>query len=178
MNKILLRKICKYGVYTVLIFLSFLIQCTPGALTFCGVKPLLVFPLCIAIAFFEGEYTSAILAVVGGLLCDFTADTLFGFNSLVMLILTCAAGLMVIYLIRPTIVNVLLVGFGALFIREIVDFIFSYLVWGYEGLPVLFYTRLMPGAIYSAIFTPLFFLLVKWVHHFFEEQSMREVGVL
>ncbi len=176
MNRQRLRLILKYLLYVLVIFFAFIAQTTPGVLSFCGVRPTLVLPACICIAVYEGEYVGGLLGALGGLLCDFCADSIFGFNSILFVVLCCAAGLGFIYLIRSTFTNVLMISLAALFLRALIEFFFSYVIWGHEALSGLFYMYVAPSAVWSAAFTPIFYFIARGIHRGFESADEREAG--
>ena len=62
MTKYLRRKIMKFFVYAVIVFMAYIIQTTPGLFDFYGIKPILVLPACICIAVYEGEFAGGLLA--------------------------------------------------------------------------------------------------------------------
>jgi len=177
MNRQNLRLFAKYAIYVAVIFFAYILQSTPGLFEFCGVKPLLVLPACICAAVYEGEYAGGLLAVFGGLLCDFASDTIFGFNAILFLVLCCATGLAFMYLVRAAFANVMFVSLGALFVRALLVFAFSYAIWGYGGLASLFYTYTAPSVVWSAAFTPIFFFIARGVHSAFEPADEKEAGI-
>ncbi len=174
MTKYLRRKILKFFVYAVIVFISYIIQSTPGFLEFQGVKPILVLPACICLAIYEGEFAGGLFGFFAGIFCDSAAETVFGFNALFYLILCAAAGLFAIYLFRRNTLNILLVCLIAIFARSFVEFFFSYLLYSYEGLSGFFYLEIAPQIVYSSIFSLPYCLLFRWLHKKFEPEEARE----
>ena len=66
-------QLLKWGCYVLALFVCAALQTTPGLFQLGEAKPLLVLPLCLAVAVFEGEFAGALLGAVGGLLWDCTA---------------------------------------------------------------------------------------------------------
>lgn len=84
------------------------LQTTPGFLTVFGVKPNFVIPAAVCVAMHEGEFTGAFYGVLAGVLCDLGGFALAGFNAMILLAACTAVGLLVIYLLRPGVINFVL----------------------------------------------------------------------
>ena len=61
-------QLLKWGCYELALFVCAALQTTPGLFQLGQAKPLLVLPLCLAVAVFEGEFAGALFGTVGGLL--------------------------------------------------------------------------------------------------------------
>ena len=61
-------QLLKWGCYVLALFVCAALQTTPGLFQLGQAKPLLVLPLCLAVAVFEGEFAGALLGTVGGVL--------------------------------------------------------------------------------------------------------------
>ncbi|HPD88582.1 MAG TPA: rod shape-determining protein MreD [Oscillospiraceae bacterium] len=168
-----LRNLMKYGSYVLILFFSYILQATPG-IGFLGVKPMLVLPACICIAFLEDEFSGGLLGVFAGIFCDFSSDTVFGFNALLFLIFCVGAGLAAEYAVRRSLINVMLFSLTAVFLRAGLEFVFSFALYRYEGAAAYFYTVMGPEIVLTSVFTPLYFFLTKLVHHRFRPSSERE----
>ena len=59
-------QLLKWGCYVLALFVCAALQTTPGLFQLGQAKPLLVLPLCLAVAVFEGEFAGALLGAVGG----------------------------------------------------------------------------------------------------------------
>ena len=84
-------QLLKWGCYVLALFVCAALQTTPGLFQLGEAKPLLVLPLCLAVAVFEGEFAGALLGTVGGLLWDCTAGRTVGMLALELLLL-CGIG--------------------------------------------------------------------------------------
>ena len=80
-------QIFKWVCYTLLMLLCTVLQTMPGLFQLGEAKPLLVLPLCLAVAVFEGEFAGALLGTVGGLLWDYAAGRTVGMLALELLLL-------------------------------------------------------------------------------------------
>lgn len=92
----------KNFIYTLLILLAYLLQETP-ALFPAALRPVLVISMVTAIAMNEGEFSGGLFGLFGGLLCDTAVFHIFGAASIFFLVLGCGCGLLIIYLIQPTV---------------------------------------------------------------------------
>ena len=80
-------QLLKWGCYVLALFVCAALQTTPGLFQLGEAKPLLVLPLCLAVAVFEGEFAGALLGTVGGLLWDYAAGRTVGMLALELLLL-------------------------------------------------------------------------------------------
>lgn len=166
-NKVL---IIKYFLYTILIILLFVLQTTPKFLAVFGVKPNFIIPAAICISMLEGEFIGGVFGAVAGVLCDLGGFTLFGFNAIILLIASVAAGLMFIYLLRPGIINFVLMTTGAMAARGLLDFLLNYVMWGYQNVWMVFLYQTLPTILYTAAVSPLIYYLFTWTHRKFESR--------
>ena len=149
----------KHLTYTLLLMGLYVLQATPGFLMVLGIKPLLVLPAVVCIAMQEGEYLGGIYGMVGGMFCDLSSFTYFGFNALLFLLMGVGIGLLVEYLLNNSAINALLLTLGAMVIKGLVEFFFMYGIWGYEGAGLIYLNKMIPTLIYSALFVPLWYRL-------------------
>ena len=156
-----LYHILKWSSYVLLIIIAYVLQTTTSLFVIFGVKPLLLVPLAVCIAMFEGEMAGALIGAFGGLLCDLSSALIYGFNGLLFLILCTAAGLLVFHLMRLTLTNALIFSLIALAVRDLLEFYFLYVLWGYEGASIIFLQKFLPSIFYSLLFTFPYFWLVR-----------------
>ena len=173
MTKYLYKKILKYFLYFLFIFLLFVLQSVPGLLDYCSVSPILVLPACICIAVYEGELPGGIMGFFAGILCDSASETVFGFNAFFYLVLCVTASLVVIYLLRKSTLNIMLISLAAILVRSFMEYFFKFQIYGYESAPVVFFQSFGPQIAYSAIFVLPFCLIIRYVHERFEPESQQ-----
>lgn len=162
--------VAKHMAYIAVLVLLYVLQTTPGFLTVFGVKPNFVIPAAICVAFHEGEFVGGLYGALAGILCDLSGFTLFGFNSIITLACCVAAGLLVIYLLRPTVVNFVLLVFAALLARGLLEYLFNYWMWGYDNVWMVLVYNTIPTVLYSTAASPLVFYLLAWVSGRFEKR--------
>ena len=103
------------------------------------------------------------------------ADTIFSMlvgwaiNSAMILLAACTAvGLLVIYLLRPGVINFVLLLSAVLLARGLLDFLLNYVMWGYDHVWMVFVYDVLPGVIYTVAVSPLVYYLYTAVHAWFE----------
>ena len=150
----------KNFIYTLLILLAYLLQETP-ALFPAALRPVLVISMVTAIAMNEGEFSGGLFGLFGGLLCD----------TAVFLVLGCGCGLLIIYLIQPTVRSAFLLSGSFALIYGLAAHYLIYGMWGYEGAARLLFTRTFPSAASTAVFGMGCFWLVRKIRLAFEEAA-------
>ena len=122
---------------------------------------MLVLPAVICIAMFEGELTGALIGVFGGLLCDLSSGLIYGFNGLLFLLFCAAAGLLILHLMRLTLTNALIFSLVALAVRDLLEFYFLYILWGYEGSSIIFLRKFCLCLLLPSLLFPLLLACAK-----------------
>lgn len=153
----------KWGSYSLILFLFYILQTMPGLFELWGVKPVLIMSLAVCISMFEDVLPSAVFGMAAGLLWDISSDKLFGFNGLIFLVISAAVSLLCIYYLRSKLLNSLMFIGAAALCQGFIDYAFYYVLWGYSGVSKILYLHILPTALYTAAVTPLVFLLVRFV---------------
>ena len=107
-------QLLKWGCYVLALFVCAALQTTPGLFQLGEAKPLLVLPLCLAVAVFEGEFAGALLGTVGGLLWDCTAGRTVGMLALELLLLCFAVSAVMQLYFKNSAANFALIASAAL----------------------------------------------------------------
>lgn len=154
----------KWLSYSLILFLLYILQTTPGFFQIFGIKPVFIIPFAVTVVMFEGEFSGAVFAGIAGLLWDMSSGRLFGFFGFFALLLCCLCGLFVIYLIKQNLVNTIIMSAIILTLLFLLDFYFNFVIWGYEKTYILLLTRILPSIIYSAVFVPLYYFIVSKIH--------------
>lgn len=160
----------KYTVYVLFILICYILQETPALFSIFGIKPLLIVPAAVCIAVFEGEFSGALLGAFAGVLCDMGSITIFGFNGIVMLIMCAACGLLILFLLRQSMLNAVVLCAAVLFIRGSLEYLACLAIWGFEGVGMYYLRYTLPCIAYSAAVSPLIFLAVKKIHSLFAQK--------
>ncbi len=145
----------KPAAYGLVLLAAALLQAAPGALpAVFGARPLLLLPVVVGIAMFEGPVFGGGAGAGAGLLWDLYAAHLFGFRALLLLILGCACGLLVRLLIRNNLLSALLLTAGALLAFGLIDWFFSDLLFLKEDALYILFRLALPDWLYSLALTP------------------------
>lgn len=155
------RRYLKWAVYGAAILLAVILQSLPRLFpSVGGARPILVIPVVVCIAMFEGPIGGAAAGIAGGILWDLFSDRLLGFNALLLLFICCACGLMAQLLIRNNLLSSLLMTAAALFSQGILDWFFNVLLLSKsEPLYTLLHLTL-PNMLYSFLLTPILYFII------------------
>lgn len=154
----------KMTIYGTALLLLYVLQTTPGFLTFWGAKPLLVLPLVVSLAMMEGELVGGLFGLAAGILCDTSAITIFGINSLIYMAACVAIGLIVIYYMQPSCTNSLIFTGLVLLFRQLFEFFFYYVMWDYEDISIILLRHMLPMVLLTLLTTPLMYHFVRLIH--------------
>lgn len=158
------HKIFKWAVYLALIFLLCMIQMTPHLLpAIFGARPVLLIPIVVCIAMFEGDALGITCGIVGGLFWDAIGSRLLGFNSILMLLFAFACAMLIEHLMSRRLVTAMLFCAGALMIWQLADWLCFHVIPGYGSAGYTLLTTGLPVVIYSFVFLFPFYFLVRWM---------------
>ena len=163
-------RIQKMSLYGGALLILYVLQTTPNFLTFWGAKPLLVLPLVVSIAMMEGELVGGLFGLAAGILCDTSGITIFGINSLIYMAACVGIGLLVIYYMQPSRLNSLIFTGFVLVFRQLFEFFFYYVMWGYEDISMILLRHMLPMILLTLLTTPLMFQFVKQVHRYYRRK--------
>lgn len=137
-------------------------------------QPVMILPLCAAVAMFEGELASGVFGMFCGFAMDMASGKLFGFTALWLLPCAVLIALLITHLIRVNLINHLWMTAVVCLIVGFMDYVFSYLLWDAEGAPILLTHFILPSYISAAVLAPPIFLLVKLIYARFGAGADRE----
>ena len=143
-------QLLKWGCYVLALFVCAALQTTPGLFQLGEAKPLLVLPLCLAVAVFEGEFAGALLGAVGGLLWDCTAGRTVGMLALELLLLCFAVSVLVQLYLQVNPGNFAAVSTATALVVLSLDWLFFYYMPGYAGAGERFLWVVLPSALMTA----------------------------
>ncbi len=158
-NKRRLRITIKWVTYACILITAFVFQTTPGFLSIAGTKPMLCVSAAIGLAMYLEELPAACVGAFSGLLCDLSSGRIEGFNAIILLSGCLFCSLMVTGLMQRSVFSSITLGAVVISVRELLDFFFSFIIWGHEGTYMLFITRVVPTMVYTLLFIPLCFKL-------------------
>lgn len=163
-------RILKWIIFIAIIFLSYIIQSTPYLFEVFGVKGNLLIVIAISIAMFESEINCAILGALCGLFLDISSNVLLGFNAIILMLSCLIIRFLIMYLMRSNFLNFLLFSSITIVIQGCLNFVFFYLIWGYEDVFIILYKTIIPTMIYTFLISPLFYILIKKICGFFDKK--------
>lgn len=159
-------QLLKWGCYVLALFVCAALQTTPGLFQLGEAKPLLVLPLCLAVAVFEGEFAGALLGTVGGLLWDCTAGRTVGMLALELLLLCFAVSAVMQLYFKNSAANFALIASAAALLVLTLDWLFFYYMPGYSGAASRWLWFVLPTV---ALSVPVCFPLFGAVRRIHEE---------
>lgn len=161
------KNILKHACYFIIIVVVFVAQTTPQFLEVFGIKPFLLLPVVVSLAMFEGEFVGGIYGVIAGLLLDYSTTTYFGFNAMIFMVGCVLVGLLIIHLMQRNYFNSIVFCSSILLVRGILELFFLHIIWGNTGVLILFFGNMVPTALYSICFAPLFFIVFQKISRYF-----------
>ena len=157
-------QLLKWGCYVLALFVCAALQTTPGLFQLGAAKPLLLLPLCLAVAVYEGEFAGALFGAVGGLLWDYTAGRTVGMLALELLLLCFAVSVLMQLYLQATPANVTAIGTAAALLVLSVDWMFFYYMPGYAEAGLRYLAFVLPSTALTIPAALLTFLLVRRIY--------------
>ena len=161
-------QLLKWGCYVLALFVCAALQTTPGLFQLGEAKPLLVLPLCLAVAVFEGEFAGALLGTVGGLLWDCTAGRTVGMLALELLLLCFAVSVLVQLYLQVNPGNFAAVSTATALVVLSLDWLFFYYMPGYSWALSRWLTFVLPSAVMTLVPSLMLFSLVRRIYNEFK----------
>ncbi len=160
-----LRLIIKWTLYALVLILSYVLAQNPYLFSLWGLRPLLILPVAVSVAMFEHEFAGGLFAAAAGILWGCSADAVFGYYAILLLVVGVAAGLICSYGMSPTLLTSLLLTGGAALLIGLLDFFFFYVLWSYTELGRFFITRLLPTILLTTVSVIPYFYIVRFIHN-------------
>ena len=158
----------RFFAYFLEILVLFMVQETPGLMpSVYGVRPTLLIPAALSIAFFESELAGMAFGVLCGLFLDFGMGSAFGFHALFLGILCCLAA----ELIRTNLLTAILAGILGIFLMLSIQWFFCYVLYGYEYQGYAYVRHYLPRMAYSLAFMPLTYYFNRALALFIRERE-------
>lgn len=127
--------------------------------------PILLVPAVIVIACFLREWTGFITGLCCGIALDTVTNGSYCFNTIALMLLGTAAGLIFRLFLNRNIKAIIIVGLLGSLIFFIFKWLFLDLFSGDASAVQILLRYHLPSAIYSAVFVIPFFYYVKWLCH-------------
>lgn len=149
------------GVAGILMFLLYLLQYC-GFIPSHGAAPVILLPALIICAMFLGEWYGAILGLVTGIFMDAVSVDSLCFNTVSLLLLGCAAGLLIRLLLNNTVLTSILLCGGASLLYVSARWLFFFLIQHPETAAYHYTHYSLPSALITTLLSiPLYFIIRK-----------------
>lgn len=153
-------KLARYLVYSLEIFIFYILQQTPGLIPdIFGAKPVLVYPVVITIAMFETEMPAMGFGIAGGLLIDFGFGGALGFHSIVLAILCFIVSIMTKTVLKVNIGTTILTAVWTVAVLVILGWLYQYVMSGYSYPVYVLVNHCVPKYFYTLLMFPLVYLI-------------------
>ena len=157
-------QIYKWCCYVLGLLVCAALQTTPGLFQLGQAKPLLILPLCLAVAVFEGEFGGALFGMVCGLMWDYTAGRTVGMLGLELMILCFAVGVLVQLYLQSAPGNFVVICSVAAWLLLSCDWLFFYYMPGYSGAVERYLWFVLPTAALTIPVCLVLFGAVRRIH--------------
>lgn len=159
--------ILKWAVYAVVLLISYSLMVSPGLFSESNKRPLLLIPLVVCVAIYEGELAGGIFAIIAGLIWDSGVDTIMGFQVLILYVCCVISALIVKFLLRESIFSAILLSVLSVFIYSTYHFLFVYVIWNHpiEVLSKLFLHDYMSIFLYTIPAIPIYYFIVRLINN-------------
>jgi rod shape-determining protein MreD len=142
--------------YVIEILVLFVLQETPRLIpSICGARPVLVLPVVLAVAMFEGEISSMFFGLFGGLLVDFGLGSMLGFHGLLLAAVCYGISLIAANLVRTNLLTAMIVSAVVTACVTLLDWACFYVMSGYQEVLYTLTAHYLPIFIYTAALMPI-----------------------
>lgn len=152
------------GIFVLLILLAHLVQNTPGWFpAFFGIRAYFLLTFTVCLGLFEREIAGAIFGLLAGVLWDTVSPLGDGYYAFLFLLIGAACGILINTVMRNNLITALLLNTGAHFLYAVLYTVLFTVAQGIDGAGWLFLRYFLPSALVSVLFTPIVYLLVRFV---------------
>ncbi len=156
--------VVKYTAFCLEILLCYIIQSTPGlTLEVFGGRPVLMIPIAMTVAVFEGEIPSIIFGVICGLMADSGYSGPMGYYAIMLSVLCYIVSILMENYIRTNLLTAVLIGVISIPIIIVGQFLLFYVVMGYGYAMEYFVAHYISRIIYTFAFVPVFYGINRFI---------------
>lgn len=123
-------------------------------------RALALLPLAISISVFSEEIPSAVMGGFSGLLIDVSQGQLIGFTALYLCLCCGLISALFRQFLRKNFINYAVAVIICVFVYLYINYFFYYRIWEYEGYGLVLKSRLLPSALKTLIWSPVWFVYV------------------
>ena len=157
-------KLKRYGIFALIILCAHLLQ--NSLMIFpeiAGIRPILLISVAICIAMYEGEVIGGIAGLFAGALWDTVTVTADGYNALYLAVACAICGFLLRVFMRNNIITYIMMNSAVTLLYCVTYVLFFIAARGIDSASEIFVRYYFPMAIYSLVFTPLWYLIIRGV---------------
>ncbi len=156
--------VVKYTAFSLEILLSYIIQSTPGlTLEVFGGRPVLMLPIAMTVAIFEGEIPAIVFGVICGLMADSGYSGPMGYYAIMLAILCYIVSILMENYIRTNLLTAVLIGAVSIPVIIVVQFLLFYVAMGYGYAWEYFAAHYISRIIYTFAFVPVYYGINRFI---------------
>ena len=165
-KNIIFRRLC----LALILLLISVIQNTEGLFPQpFGVRALLLIPAVVCMSMFERDICGMLFGLFAGVLWDvFTVGA--SFNALFLLTVGFICGTLINTIMRNNVVTASILGFTATLLYNLLYWAFNFPLAGLDRPVFMLLRYYIPGILYTVIFIPLTFIIVRGVYKKFSDE--------
>lgn len=164
----------KRAAYAFLIIVTASLQNTKGAVFApFGVHAMLPVVLTVCIAIHEKSLAALFFGTFAGIMWDMTSVATDGYYAVVLAVVGFVCSLLITFEMRRNIYSAILLVFGSSFVCSLFYWIFFVLIKGYDMAVLMYFRYYFTSALYSVLYTFVYYYLVRWISQNTEPQKKR-----
>lgn len=152
-----LKTAIKWAVFIITAAIAFAFSTAGGS---SHSKALALLPLALSISVFSEEIPSAAMGGFAGLLIDISQGQLIGFTALYLCLCCGLVSALFRQFLRKNFINYAAAVIVCVFAYLYIQYFFYYRIWEYEGYGLVLKSRLLPSALKTLIWAPVWFVYV------------------
>jgi len=128
-----------------------------------GIRAFLLIPLTVSVSMFERSYAGVLFGILAGALWDSVSVAWNGFNALFLMLTAAGCGLLITLLMRNHLLTAVILSGSASLLYCLFYILLFITAKGLGDAGYLLVRYYLPEAVYTTLFTPVFYLFVKAV---------------
>lgn len=146
----------------ILVLVTFIFQTTSGFFPSpFGIHACLLVPATVCIAMFEREFSGLFFGLAAGMMLEAVSPDSVCFYSVMFTLIGFVSGMLITYLMRNNLVTALIFTFVFTLLLNSLYCLFFYVFDGIEITFVFYLKYYVFSAVYTTLFTPIFYLIVR-----------------
>lgn len=136
-----------------------------------SVRAFFLIPAVVAIGMFEKEIPGILYGLFAGVLWDMVASG-NNYNAIFLVIAGYISAMLITTIMRCNIATHFIITTLFLIIYSVGYWLFNYVFKGIDGAVFVLFRYYLPAIIYTCVFSPFIFLLVRFIEKKFEDESI------